>query len=147
MIVQVTDKNIEEAGRIHSLSWCDSHKDFCTDSFIKQHSVENQIKYLKNEVEQGKKLFMLVEDKGVGIGSIDDGDMIENLYILPEMQHKGYGTKILKFLMSKCKGTPSLWILENNVKAYNLYSKYGFVKSGKVHKLSEDISELEMVLK
>ena len=42
-----------------------------------------------------------------------------------------------------------LWlrIKEGNVKAYNLYSKYGFVKSGKVHKLSEDISELVMVLK
>lgn len=98
---------------------------------------------MSHELEQGKKVYLLLEDEPVGIVSVWN-DLIENLYILPEEQHRGYGTKLLRFAMERCKGAPSLWILENNCRAFQLYTKYGFQKTGKVHMLSETIFEIEM---
>lgn len=143
MILKVDENSIYDAAVIHSESWKDSHKGFCNSEFIEQHSVEHQEQYLKNEILVGKDLYMLVEDTPIGIVSIQDS-LIENLYIKPFEQRRGYGTKLLIFAISKCKGNPTLWILDNNYKAYNLYTKYGFYKTGKVNKISESISELEM---
>ncbi len=143
MIVAVTKSNIADAARIHALSWQDSHKAFCTPNFIAEHTIQCQTAYLKNEIKQGKQVFMLIEDEPVGIVSVWN-NMIENLYVLPEKQRKGYGTKLLLFAMAQCNGTLSLWILENNQIAYNLYVKHGFQKTGNVHALSETISEEEM---
>ena len=70
--------------------------------------------------------------------------LIENLYILPNEQHNGYGTKLLLFAMQQCAETPTLWILENNLKAYALYFKHGFRKTGRKGKLSESLFESEM---
>lgn len=147
MIVEVTKDNIIDAARIHSLSWKDSHKEFCSSEFIAIHSVEHQMNYLNDEIKQGKKVFMLILDKPVGIVSIWN-DLIENLYVLPEEQCKGYGTKLLLFAIEKCKKAPSLWILDNNYDAYKLYTKHGFKKTGNVNLISEEnnIWEEEMIL-
>ena len=144
MFVRVSEKNIQEAAEVHSLSWKDSHKAFCSKDFIKKHNIENQIGFLRKEIELGKKLYMLIENySSVGIVSIHK-DFIENLYVLPEEQGKGYGTKLLLFAIDKCKGQPILCILDNNKRAYNLYYKYGFRKTGKVNVLCDTISEIEM---
>jgi GNAT superfamily N-acetyltransferase len=79
----------------------------------------------------------------VGVVSVK-GSLIENLYILPEEQRKGYGTKLLFFAMEKCEGTPVLWILGNNSAAYSLYTKYGFKLTGKRNELSDTVYEIEM---
>lgn len=135
--------NLKDTAKIHSISWQDSHKDFCSIEFIKKHTLENQMIYLANEICLGKDIFMLIEDYPVGIISIKD-NLIENLYILPNEQGKGYGTKLLLFAISKCKNEATLWILNSNKEAYGLYSKYGFKKTGKINILSDNISELEM---
>lgn len=143
MIVAVTKYNIADAAKVHALSWQDSHREFCSPEFIAAHTVQQQEAYLNHELEQGKKVYLLLEDKPVGIVSVWN-DLIENLYILPEKQHRGYGTKLLRFALEQCDGAPSLWILENNCRAFRLYTKYGFQKTGKAHVLSETISEIEM---
>lgn len=143
MIIKVTEKNIQKAAEIHSISWKESHKEFCSIDFIEKHTVENQIKYLYNEINLGKDIFMMIENYPVGIVSIKD-NLIENLYIIPSEQGKGYGTKLLLFAVSKCKDEPTLWILNNNKRAYKLYSKNGFNKTGKFNILSDSISEIEM---
>lgn len=143
MIIKVSENNIQQAAKIHSISWKDSHKDVCSIDFIKKHTIENQRIYLSDEINLGKDIFMLVEKYPVGIVSVKN-NLIENLYILPDEQGKGYGTKLLLFAISKCKNEAILWILNNNKKAYRLYSKYGFNKTGKINILSDNISELEM---
>lgn len=143
MIIKVSDKTIEKAAEILSISWKDSHKDFCSRDFIEKHSVEHQRIHLLNEIKLGKEVFMLVESYPVGIISIKD-NLIENLYILPNEQHKEYGTKLLLFAISICKDEAILWILNNNEKAYKLYSKYGFNKTGNINILSDTIWEIEM---
>ena len=79
---------------------------------------------------------MLIEDdEPIGIVSVKD-DLIEDLYILPQKQRMGYGTKLLQFAMEQCTGTPSLWILENNSNAKRLYHKMGFRETGRKNEVS-----------
>lgn len=143
MFVEVNEKNILHAANVHSLSWKDSHKGICKEDFIDLHSVDHQKKYLKSVIDAGGRIYMLIHYKPVGIVSVND-NMIENLYVIPDDQHRGYETELLKFALDKCSGIPTLWILNTNIKAFNLYSKYGFKKTGVVHMLSEKITEQEM---
>ena len=143
MIIEVNDKNINMAAEIHSLTWKDSHKTFCSPEFIALHTVENQEKYLHKEIENGKRFYMLIKDVPVGIVSVKD-NLIENLYVKPDKQHNGYGTTLLKFALKQCTGKPVLWVLDNNVIAYEFYSKYAFHKTGNYKQLSKTLSEIEM---
>ena len=143
MIVKVSEENLLSAAEIHAEAWRDSHRTFCSEAFVNQHTAMNQKTYLENEMRNGKQLYMLVKDFPVGIVSIKDC-LIETLYVLPAEQHKGYGTELLLFAMEQCKGTPCLWVLDNNKKAQSLYHRYGFHVTGKKRPLSEQLCELEM---
>ena len=88
---------------------------------------------------------MIVERNPIGVVSVID-DLIEDLYVLPQYQGKGYGTLLLKFAIAKCTGQPSLWILSNNHRAERLYTKIGFRKTGNIHPLKGDMSEVELQL-
>ena len=134
-----------EAAKIHSESWKESHKAFCSKEFVEKLIFERLLEYLRNEINNGKDVYMLIDNIPVGIVSVKDS-LIENLYILPEEQGKGYGTELLKFAIKNCNNTPSLWILNNNEKAYKLYYKQGFMKTVKENTLSDDLSEIEMKL-
>ena len=143
MIVRVDEETLPIAAEIHAVSWRDSHRAFCTEAFVQQHTAARQKAYLEQEMRDGKQLYMLVRDIPVGIVSIKD-DLIENLYVLPSEQRKGCGTELLRFAMEKCTGKPRLWVLDNNEKAQSLYFKHGFRMTGKSNPLTEQLSELEM---
>lgn len=83
MIVEIDNNNIDSAAKIHSESWKESHRHFCTTEFLEMHSTEHQKEYLRQEMSNGKKLFMLVDKKPVGVVSVNHS-MIENLYVLPQ---------------------------------------------------------------
>ena len=70
-------------------------------------------------------------------------NIIEDLYVLPVMQNKGFGSKLLRFACAKCDGKPTLWILENNVNAARLYSRLGFKATGKRNFIAEKLDEIE----
>ena len=87
---------------------------------------------------------MLIEDnEPTGIVSVKDS-LIEDLYILPQKQRMGYGTKLLQFAMEQCTGTPSLWILENNSNAKRLYQKMGFQETGRINMITDELNEIEL---
>ena len=114
MIVPVDETNLLQAATIHSISWKESHRAFCTPDFIETHTPDRQREYLRNKMNNGTKLYMLVEEKPIGVVSVTKG-LIEDLYILPDMQNMGYGTKLLLYAVGQCTDTPTLWILENNI--------------------------------
>ena len=145
MIVPVNEQNIMDAAIIHSVSWKESHKDFCTPDFIEIHSPEHQLKYMRDKIKNGTEFFLFVDEYPVGIVSVTDS-LIEDLYILPEKQNMGYGTKLLRFAISKCSNTPSLWILENNVNAERLYCRMGFTKTGRINEITDMLDEIELAL-
>ena len=144
-IIRVTEHNIHDAGRIHAESWRESHKSFCSEEFVARHTEEAQTEYIRSEIAKGKDFYMLIDRKPVGIVSLQNG-LIENLYILPNEQGKGYGTSLLQYVLQLYDGVPSLWVLSNNDRARTFYEKYGFTESGKRNQLRRDLFEIEMVL-
>ncbi len=74
------------------------------------------------------------------------GNLIENLYVLPAEQRKGYGANLLQYVLQQCIGVPSLWILSNNERTNAFYRKYGFIESGKRKQLQNDLFEIGLIL-
>ena len=83
MIIHVNEQNIMDAAIIHSISWRESHRDFCTPEFIEIHSPKRQLRYMRDKMNKGTKFFMLVDEDPVGVVSVTDS-LIEDLYVLPE---------------------------------------------------------------
>ena len=145
MIIPVNDRNITTAAAIHSISWKESHRAFCTPDFIEIHSPERQLQYMRDKMNHGTQFFMLIDEDPVGVVSVTDS-LIEDLYVLPEKQEMGYGTRLLQFAVGQCSGTPSLWILENNENAERLYRRFGFTKSGRINAITDQLAEIEFVM-
>jgi GNAT superfamily N-acetyltransferase len=145
-MINVVDKtNLFQAAVIHSISWKESHCSFCPMDFVATHTPERQQEYIKNKLNCGSKFYMLVEDKPVGIVSVK-GNLIEDLYILPDKQNMGYGTKLLQFAVDQCIGKPTLWILENNTNAKRFYLKLGFQETGRIKTVTDGLDEIELSL-
>lgn len=145
MIIPVDETILLQAATIHSISWKESHRAFCTPDFTEMHTPDRQREYLSGKMDGGTKIYMLVEDRPVGIVSVTDS-LIEDLYVLPDMQNRGYGTKLLQYAMEQCRDTPVLWILENNTGAERLYRRMGFRKTGRRNRITDGLDEIEFVL-
>ena len=143
--VEVTEQNIADAGRIHSESWKESHRIFCSAEFVEKHTPVAQSEYLRREMNAGKGIYMLIDEHPVGIVSVHES-LIENLYILPSEQRQGYGSQLLHYAIQHCSGTPYLWILNNNEGAYRLYAKNGFIETGNRKQLNNTLYEMELAL-
>ena len=144
-IIKVDEASIAEAGRVHSESWKESHRSFCSAEFVEKHTPAAQIEYLRREMNTGKRIYMLIDEYPVGIVSVH-GSLIENLYVLPSEQRKGYGSQLLNYAIQHCNGTPCLWILNNNEGAYRLYSRNGFKETGNRKQLNDTLYEMELSL-
>ena len=144
-ITKVDEGNIADAGRIHSESWKESHRSFCSADFVEKHTPAAQVDFLRREMNTGKTIYMLIDNYPVGIVSVYDS-LIENLYVLPSEQRKGYGSQLLDYAIRHCSGTPCLWILNNNEGAYRLYFKNGFMETGKRKQLNDHLYEIELAL-
>jgi len=143
--LEVTEQNLAEAGRIHSESWKESHRSFCSLAFVERHTPAAQAEYLRRELDAGKKIWLLIDQHLVGIVSVH-GNLIENLYVLPSEQRKGYGSQLLDYAIRHCSGNPNLWILNNNEGAYRLYTKNGFKETGNRKQLNDTLYEVELSL-
>ena len=147
MIKTVDEKNIDIAAAIHSESWQDSHKSFCSSEFVEKHKQEHQKKYLLKKIKNGTVVYMMFEEasqKNIGIVSVTE-NLIEDLYVLPSEQNKGYGTSLLRFACSKCTNCPTLWILENNSNAARLYRREGFSETGRRNPIDKGLDEIEFI--
>ena len=109
------------------------------------HTPERQQEYLEGKLSCGSKVYMLVEEKPIGIVSVKE-NLIEDLYVLPDKQNMGYGTKLLQFAVEQCIGKPTLWILENNTNAKRLYLKMGFQETGRIKTVADGFDEIELSL-
>ena len=144
IIEKVNRSNIHLAAHIHRESWKESHKAFVSAQAVAKRTVERQTAYLFQQIDSGRDVYMLTDDIPVGIVSVCE-NLIENLYILPERQRCGYGSRLLDFAVEKCIGNPVLTVLSNNT-AIEMYRKYGFKETGKTIPLNPTLWEIEMIL-
>jgi len=143
MIVSVDRDNLMQAAAVHAASWKESHRAVCAHAFVEAHTPERQAAYMLEKMRGGSRFFMLVANGPVGVVSVT-GDVIGDLYVLPEQQGKGFGTELLSFAAAACGGTPTLWILETNAKAERFYRKAGFQRTGTVYAEEGRIAEIEL---
>lgn len=145
MIIEVNEYTLSQAAAIHSVSWQESHRSFCSPDFIARHTPEHQLEYLRGKIAGGSRIYLYVEEEPVGIVSVT-GSLIEDLYILPDRQNKGYGTELLRYAVSLCPETPTLWILDNNTGAERLYRRLGFRPTGRKNAITSGLDEIEFAL-
>ena len=145
MIIELTPDNMLQAARVYSESWRESHKDICSAEYLALHTPEYKKGCLETELAKGKRVYMLIKEKPVGIVSIYGG-LIECLYVLPDEQNKGYGTKLLAFAVDRCTQPPTLWILNTNEGARRLYERNGFCATGNRVEHTNQLYELELRL-
>jgi GNAT superfamily N-acetyltransferase len=144
MIELVTQDNIIQAAEVHAASWRESHRAICSAEFVALHTAERQMRYLQSRMEKGACVYLLsVSGRPVGVVSVL-GDVIGDLYVLPDEQGRGYGTQLLRFAMERCDGLPTLWVLDHNRRAISLYRRNGFRPTGEKTVLSPTLSELQM---
>ena len=144
-IIKVDEASIADAGRVHSESWKESHRSFCSAEFVEKHTPAAQADFLRREMNSGKTFYMLIDNYPVGIVSVH-GSLIEKIYVMLSEQRKGYGSQLLHYAIRQCAGTPCLWILNNNEGAYRLYAKNGFIETGNRKQLNNTLYEMELAL-
>lgn len=145
LIEPVTPQNLLLAAQVHAASWQDSHRAFCSETFVRAHTAQRQAARMREAMAQGARFFLLTDGSPKGVVSVQ-GSLIENLYILPGEQRKGYGTQRLRFAERQCGGRPTLWVLNNNTGARALYERLGYRATGRQNALNERLFELEMAL-
>ena len=143
-ILPVDAHSLSHAAHIYSEAWKQSHREICSAEFVALHDTTRQMRYLQDEMDAGKLLYLLYDPEPVGIVSVYH-DCIENLYVLPEQQRRGYGRKLLEFAVSLCSH-PCLWVLSSNTSAIAFYEAFGFSFTGSKKQLSLTLFVLEMSL-
>lgn len=66
-----------------------------------------------------------------------DGDWVEQLYISPEHQRRGHGSRLLE-LAKRQRRSLELWTFVSNVEAQRFYEAHGFARSGPVSADNEE---------
>ena len=140
------DKDAAEVSNVIAQSF----RTLISHSYTKE-SVEDQIKENspKKILEKAKKVkYFVAVEKGkiLGFGGYNP-EKIHTFFVLPEMQGKGIGSKILEKVLSEAKteGIKSIkcWSTFN---AENFYSSFGFKKRKKLNLKTKNssISFIEM---
>ena len=125
-IALVTEDFFEPAAQVYARSWRESHRDVCSPAFLESRDCAA---YLRTGMERGKRLFLLWDPEPVGLIAVM-GREIGDLYVLPEQQGRGYGSKLLEYAMPLAE-QPFLTVLSSNNGAIRLYERYGFRETGR----------------
>ena len=71
---------------------------------------------------------IVVNEKTVGcvlLTDIDDGKLLDEIYLEEQYRNQGIGTDIIKNILNK-NNIVYLWVYKKNIKAISLYKKMGF---------------------
>ena len=143
VIVPLTDALLDEAARVHSESWRASHG-FCSPDFVAAHTPQRQRAMIEAQRDAGVRFFLLLRGGAcLGLVSVQE-DLIENLYVAPAHWHEGIGRRLLAFAESLC-AQPRLYVLSNNERAIRIYMSAGYRFTGRENRLSDTLTEREMV--
>lgn len=91
------------------------------DFFCLYHNRER----IRSDILAGKAGVLLYDGRIVGTGSYE-GNHITRLYILPEFQGKGYGTRIMKLLEKQISGGYDGVEVDASLPACRMYEKLGY---------------------
>lgn len=136
---------IEDLYKVRRIAQATWHDTFGSMLSEKQISYMLELMYndnaLRQQVSRGHHFILAYwDDEAVGFMSYEinyNGRpqlMLHKLYLLPNIQGLGIGTKMLNFLagiaVKEKNDTVRLKVFHKNAKAFAFYEKYGFIKTG-----------------
>ena len=142
-ITKAHQDDILEIKKILSIVWDNTYKNIIPTNIIEEikgtsHSINN----LKLQINNPEIIFNLAKDNDKIVGiltaiSQSKTYFLKRLYILPGMQGKGIGDKLLNdFINSNDIDKLILEVALDNLKAIKFYEKQGFIKaSEKIDKI------------
>ena len=157
---KATQSDVSDIAHIHFESWNATYSNLLPETY---RDKENN---LSQKMEMWQKVLAITdvntwiaydaEDTTVGFISYFKKDHkceITTLYLLPQYQNLGIGTKLMDSALidaSQCNScfSLSLWVLKTNLSAISFYEKFGFESDGKCdEELYEDakIIDIRMV--
>lgn len=90
--------------------------------FLSHHSDEN----IKNAIERKEVYLLLEKNNFIGTGSIKENEICR-LFVLPQYQGQGYGTKIMDTLEKLLFESFDEVKLDASFPAYDMYIKRGYI--------------------
>jgi len=157
----VIDQDLGSLVRIFRACWNISYRDLISENVREAMDIEAATKLLTNAVnpKPGRAALIATESEvGLGFASfgIDADDEsrghLFSLYVSPESEGKGVGSKLLADLINALtqagKEEITLWVFKENPTAIGLYRKFGFSETGR-EKTDErwQIPQIEMLRK
>lgn len=92
------------------------------DFFLSHHNDESILQDLKSQ-----NIYLLeADDIVVGTGSIQEGNHICRVFVLPAFQKRGYGSFIMEHLENIISSRNSKAVLDSSLPAYGMYLKRGY---------------------
>ena len=143
-IRQATESDISVISQIHAQTWKSAYKGIVPQRFLDGLRADTWVPAFKNwfELEVFKVALLLEDADAVGCityGASRDNDFphwaeIVSLYVLPQVQGKGYGRLLMGTALSQFKTRRFnhcfLWVLKDNLKARSFYERMGFSQCG-----------------
>lgn len=161
-ILEATLKDAEEIIKVQQVVWLDTYPN--KEIGITYKDVEEQTKQFNTErlikkLSDPGRHYWIAKTEGniIGILTVSKGEEINTLqalYILPEFQGKGVGSKLIKNGLEwlGTKKNVVLGVASYNKNAIEFYKKFGFVENGERHdeiailSSGKVIPEVEMIL-
>lgn len=150
-IVEMNDKNIVDAAECYYNSWSSSHANLFSEDALVLYNVEKFINILKKDDAAERITFIAYDKNNInGIVTIDkDRSEITHLYINPEKQRQGIGTKLLEFGIKQMTSINRVYttVYAANLVGVNFFEKYGFEFTGEQRTLKNGMLEIKYVFR
>lgn len=140
MIRKIDASEIAECVSVIRKSFATVAKEFgITETNCPSHTSFIKAEKLQMQYDNGQLMFACTDNlKIVGyfsLASKGDGNYeLDNLSVLPEYRHKGYGKEMIIFAVKKARdlggGKISIGIIEENTQLKNWYCNFGFKHTG-----------------
>lgn len=93
-----------------------------TEFFCMNHSKDR----IRSDIQNGNVWVLLLDGQIIGTGTVEEGNHITRVYVLPEFQKKGYGTYIMNRLEERIAEEHETAVLDSSLPAFELYEKLGY---------------------
>jgi GNAT superfamily N-acetyltransferase len=91
------------------------------------HSDDDVRGWVRAVLLPSTELWVVDADEAVVAMMALDGDWVEQLYVAPEVQGRGLGSRLLK-IAQDARRSLLLWTFESNTRAQRFYENHGFVR-------------------
>lgn len=93
-----------------------------TEFFCMNHSKDR----IRSDIQNGNVWVLFLDGQIIGTGTVEEGNHITRVYVLPEFQKKGYGTYIMRQLEERIAKEHETAVLDSSLPAFGLYEKLGY---------------------